>query len=170
MGRWSRFRRLTPHERRLLLSALVLLPLTRLALYFVGFRRWQSFLYRLLPRHHAAVRVGGGAESPPQTLAAAGGDVKSSLQARGEMTARMVQAAGREGLGQANCLERSLVLWWLLARQGCAAELRIGTRKKDAELEAHAWVELNGRALGEEEDPHARYAAFEQPVTAPPRA
>jgi len=156
VGRWGRFRRLPPHERRLLLSALVLLPLTRLGLLLVGFRRWQSFLYRLLPRHLPG--------------ALAGGDVKSSLQARGEMTARMVQAAGREGLGQANCLERSLVLWWLLARQGCAAELRIGTRKKDAELEAHAWVELNGRALGEEEDPHARYAAFKQPVTAPPRA
>ncbi len=156
MGRWGRFWRLPSQERRLLTTALVLLPLTRLALYVVGFRRWQSFLLRLLPQ--------------PHPTAPADGDVKSPLQTCGEMTARMVQAAAREGLGQPNCLSRSLVLWWLLARQGCPAELRIGTRKKDAALEAHAWVELAGRVLGEEDDPHTRFADFEQPVAAPPRS
>ncbi len=154
MGRWSRFRRLSPQERRLLAAALVLLPLTRLGLYLVGFRRWQSLLIRLLPRHVPSPRVHGDAQPPPETC--------------GEVTARMVQAAAREGLGAANCLERSLVLWWLLARQGGAAELRIGTRKKDAELEAHAWVELAGRVLGEEGDPHKEYAAFEESIAAGP--
>ena len=81
----------------------------------------------------------------------------------------MVRAAAREGLGRPNCLSRSLVLWWLLARQGFPAELRIGARKKDGALEAHAWVELAGRVLGEDDDPHAQFAAFEQPVAAVPR-
>jgi len=150
VGRWSRFWRLEAHERRLLVAAFVMLPLTRLALRMVGFRRWQAMLTRFVPH-----------SSPPAPANAA---------ARGELTARMVRAAAREGLGSPNCLSRSLVLWWLLARQGFPAELRIGARKKDAALEAHAWVELAGRVLGEDDDPHSRYAAFHQPVAAAPRS
>ena len=150
MGRWSRFWRLEAHERRLLVAALLMLPLTRLALRVVGFRRWQAMLTRLVPH-----------SSLPAPADAA---------ARGAQTARMVRAAAREGLGRPNCLSRSLVLWWLLARQGFPAELRIGARKNDAALEAHAWVELAGRVLGEDNDPHTQFAAFEQPVAAAPRS
>ena len=150
MGRWGRFRRLEPRERRWLVAALLMLPLTRLALRVVGFRRWQSFLTRFVPRASRAA--------------------PADAAARGELTARMVRAAAREGLGRPNCLSRSLVLWWLLARQGLSAELRIGARKKDDALEAHAWVELGGRVLGEEDDPHAQFAAFEQPVAAVPHS
>ena len=151
MGRWSRFWRLEAHERRLLVAALLMLPLTRLALRVVGFRRWQSFLTRFVPHSSQAA--------------------PADAAARGAQTARMVRAAAREGLGRPNCLSRSLVLWWLLARQGFPAELRIGARKKkDDALEAHAWVELAGRVLGEDDDPHSRYAAFHQPVAAAPRS
>lgn len=171
MGKWRRFWRLPSGERRVLLAAFVLLPVTQLGLLLVGFRRWQSFLMHLLPGHRPAGRASGDAKSPLQTSPApADGNGKLAVQTCGEMTARMVQAAAREGLGRPNCLSRSLVLWWLLVRQGCAAELRIGTRKKDAALEAHAWVELAGRVLGEEDDPHTRYAAFEESIAAaPPR-
>ena len=150
MGRWSRFWRLEAHERRLLVAALLMLPLTRLALRVVGFRRWQSMLTRFVPHSSQAA--------------------PADAAARGAQTARMVRAAAREGLGRPNCLSRSLVLWWLLARQGFPAELRIGARKKDAALEAHAWVELAGRVLGEDDDPHTQFAAFEQPVAAAPRS
>ena len=150
MGRWSRFWRLEAHERRLLVAALLMLPLTRLALRVVGFRRWQSFLTRFVPHSSQAA--------------------PANAAARGAQTARMVRAAAREGLGRPNCLSRSLVLWWLLARQGFPAELRIGARKKDAALEAHAWVELAGRVLGEDDDPHTQFAAFQQPVAAAPRS
>ena len=149
MGRWARFRRLEAHERRVLVAALWMLPLTRLALVLFGFRRWQTFLTRLVPRS-------------PQP-------VPADAAARGALAARMVRAAAHEGLGHPNCLSRSLVLWWLLARQGLPAELRIGTRKKDDALEAHAWVELGGVVLGEADDPHAHYAAFDGPVAAAPR-
>ena len=150
MGRWARFWRLETHERRVLVAALWMLPLTRLALVLLGFRRWQTFLTRLVPHS-------------PQP-------VPADAAARGAMAARMVRAAAREGLGHPNCLSRSLVLWWLLARQGLPAELRIGTRKKDDALEAHAWVELDGVALGEEDDPHAHYAAFDAPVVVQPHS
>jgi len=49
------------------------------------------------------------------------------------------------------------------------ADLRLDARSElIAALEAHAWVELAGRVLGEDDDPHTQYAAFEQPVASLP--
>ena len=42
-----------------------------------------------------------------------------------------------------SCLSKSVVLAWLLRRQGVPAEIRIGVRTA-GEFEAHAWVEANG--------------------------
>jgi len=50
-------------------------------------------------------------------------------------------------LCQATCLRQSLVVWFLLRRRGLPAELRIGARKVEDRLEAHAWVESNGLCL-----------------------
>jgi hypothetical protein len=72
----------------------------------------------------------------------------------------MVRAAARYGIGQPNCLKVSLALWWLLARQGIASDLRVGVRKDGEKLEAHAWVECGGVALNEPESPHQHFAAF----------
>lgn len=46
------------------------------------------------------------------------------------------------------CLGRALVLQRLLAAEGVAASLRFGVRRPDDALRAHAWVEVDGRALG----------------------
>jgi hypothetical protein len=58
-------------------------------------------------------------------------------------------AAARHHLYPMPCLPRALTLRWLLARHGIAAELRIGVARRAGELAAHAWVEWQGRALGE---------------------
>src|SRR5574337_1172860 len=105
MDRWRKFRRLTPLERRLLLRAMVLLLLTAAAVRLAGFRRWQSALAWLLP----------GATSSPQ------GQGPASLE-RACLTARIVRAAERHSVRSPNCLRQSLVLWWLLRRQGLGAE------------------------------------------------
>lgn len=47
------------------------------------------------------------------------------------------------------CLPQSLALQALLRRQGLSAELRIGVRRADGKLQAHAWVEHAGSPLGE---------------------
>ena len=48
----------------------------------------------------------------------------------------------------ATCLSRSLALQALLARYGQQAELRIGVARQSGDrLDAHAWVELDGRVL-----------------------
>jgi hypothetical protein len=75
-----------------------------------------------------------------------------------------VDRAARFLPGHANCLDRSLCLWWLLQRQGWAPDLRIGVRKVEGVLEAHAWVEEAGRPLNDFPDVHLRYAAFEGAV------
>jgi Transglutaminase-like superfamily len=80
---------------------------------------------------------------------------------RVEMAVRMVNAAARYGLGRATCLEKSLMLWSLLRQQGTASSVRIGARKVDGKLEAHAWVERDGVALNEPGDEHRHYATFD---------
>lgn len=64
---------------------------------------------------------------------------------------RIVWAAGAAGrllLGARPCLPLAMATQWLLRRHGVATDLRIGVmRDQSRQLEAHAWVELNGRIL-----------------------
>ena len=47
-----------------------------------------------------------------------------------------------------NCLGVALAACYMLRRSGYAADLRIGVSKQDVRaLDAHAWVELDGRVL-----------------------
>lgn len=87
---------------------------------------------------------------------------------RAAMTARMVHAAVRHGLQQPSCLEESLVLWYLLGRDGIASQLRIGIRKKDGKFGAHAWVERNSQALNQPDAEHHHYAAFDASFSSQP--
>jgi len=61
------------------------------------------------------------------------------------------------------CLERSLALWWLLARDGISAEMRIGVRKLGRGIEAHAWVEVQGHPLDTAKIDQT-YAPFPSPL------
>jgi len=128
---------------------MVLLPLTALALRLVGFQRCKATLCRWVSKPEA-----GSVDRSDASIE----------QAR--QVARMVQAASRHGLCRANCLEQSLVLWWLLLRRGVSAGLRIGVRKAEGCMRAHAWVELSGVVLNDAEDVLRRYAPFEQDIVA----
>lgn len=81
---------------------------------------------------------------------------------KARMSARLVQIAAARGVYRASCLPQSLVLWWLLKRQGMEAALRIGVRKVADRFEAHAWVEHGGVVLLDDADVHERYAAFDR--------
>jgi hypothetical protein len=76
-------------------------------------------------------------------------------------SSRMVRAASRFGAIRATCLAQSLTLWFLLEQQNISSAIRIGVRKKDNRMEAHAWVERNGLALNETDEVHRHYAPFE---------
>ncbi len=59
-----------------------------------------------------------------------------------------VGTAGRYVLGARPCLPLAMATQWMLWRRGVSTELRIGV-KRDASgrLDAHAWVEHDGRIL-----------------------
>jgi len=141
---WGKFQRLSWRERRLLAQALLLLPLCSLALWRSGFRRWQSALARLAP-----------VDKPSSA------NHDETLLRRAQITARMVRAAAMHGFYHASCLPQSLVLWWLLRRQGIGSYLCIGARKNAARLDAHAWVEFAGVALNDSDDVRQRFTPFE---------
>jgi hypothetical protein len=74
--------------------------------------------------------------------------------------ARAVRRAAEQGVFRPKCLVRSLALHRLLERRGISgSRIRVGVRKHDGRFEAHAWVELDGRVLGDEPE-HTR--AFAQ--------
>jgi hypothetical protein len=60
-----------------------------------------------------------------------------------------VHAAARR-LPRTYCLARALALHDLLRRSGFPSELRIGVARAGAGIDAHAWVECAGEALGDE--------------------
>lgn len=62
------------------------------------------------------------------------------------------------------CLERSVALRRALRKRSIPAELKIGVRRGDRSLEAHAWVEVSGVILNDSEDVHQRYSAFDEAV------
>jgi len=55
------------------------------------------------------------------------------------------------------CLRRSLVLQRMLGRRSIPAELRLGVRKEEGQLKAHAWLEYQGQPVGEAEDLEEKY-------------
>ena len=135
-----RFSALERSARGLFLRASFWLPLISISLQWRGFCKTKASLQQFLS-------VSNGSQNP-------------DAQAYAALTAQMVRAAARHGIGDPSCLEVSLALWWLLARQGIASDLRVGVRKDGEKLEAHAWVECGGVALNEPESPHQHFAAF----------
>ncbi|MGA7626113.1 MAG: lasso peptide biosynthesis B2 protein [Candidatus Acidiferrales bacterium] len=146
MKRWRTFRRLSSFERGVVLEAAGVLLATRVVFQLAGFRRWQRALGFFTP----STKTTGPAR--------AASDGESA-----RVIARMEAAAARNIFVRANCLEQSLVLWWLLRRRGIDAALRIGGRKESGQFEAHAWVELNGVVLGSNQE-HRHFVPFESPV------
>jgi hypothetical protein len=69
-------------------------------------------------------------------------------------------AAARHHLYPMRCLPRALCLRWLLGRHGIEADLKIGVARSEAGLDAHAWVERQGRPVGEGTDVAERFAVL----------
>lgn len=74
--------------------------------------------------------------------------------------ARWVPVAGRYCPGGGNCLVRSVALYGVLRDAGVAAHVRIGVATTAPELEAHAWVEVDGTPVNDAADVATRYAPF----------
>jgi hypothetical protein len=60
----------------------------------------------------------------------------------------------------ARCLQRSVVTTCLLRTHGVPAQLVLGAQQLP--FKAHAWVEVNGRALNERSDVQSNYGVWER--------
>lgn len=80
---------------------------------------------------------------------------------RAVRTGRLVNGLARRLPLDAACLVRSLAAWWLLRRDGVAAELRIGVATEPA-FRAHAWLELFGEPITDRPEAVADFAAFDR--------
>jgi hypothetical protein len=148
MERWQKYWRLSGYERGVALQAAAGLLATWLGLRLAGFRRWKSVLAHLSPSANTTARQ------------------QDALQRESaEVIARMAAAAARNVFFATNCLEQSLVLWWLLRRHGISAELRIGARKEFNRFEAHAWVEVDSAALDNAGAEHLHFVPFDGPIS-----
>lgn len=118
---------LSGHQRLLIGQAWLSLLLVDIALRWFPLPRVQrllSMLLRLAP--------------PP----------RSSTIADTEL-ARLVDIAARHHVLPVRCLQRAVVLQGFLVRQGLDAELRIGVRKQQGQMLAHAWLERAGIPVAE---------------------
>jgi len=143
MKRLRKFLDLPPTERRLLVRATLLLGAIRLGL---GLLPFQTF--RRLLTHVTYAPIG----------------LLNAERPSADRVAWAVTVAGRYMLGARACLTKALAVQVLLARHGQQAHLRLGVvRGEEGCLEAHAWVESDGRVvIGGSESELERYT----PLTA----
>lgn len=125
----SAVRHLTWAERAVIFEVSLCVFLARLALKAVSFQRLRKALDRLTAGKPRARDID---------------------TARVLALARLVNAASRHAPVVNTCLHRSLALWWLLRRRGIDGQLRFGARKRNGELEAHAWVEYRSVIVSED--------------------
>jgi hypothetical protein len=64
-----------------------------------------------------------------------------------ERTAYCVEIASRFHALHPTCLKKALVLYAMAARNGVQVRLILGTAKTGGKLDAHAWVEHQGRVI-----------------------
>lgn len=134
-GRLRGWLMLTGSQRVGLIAMMLALPPIAAALRLFGYQRTQRWLER--HSQHAASRP-----ASPGDFAAAQG------------LAGLASIAGRHGVIEATCLRQSLLVYWLLRRRGLNPEIKLGVRKQDDALDAHAWVELDGLALAQSDLVH----------------
>ena len=145
LRKWSIWIKLSWEEKKLLLQALVWLPLVSLLLKWWGMGRTQSLLTKLSPPLET-----------PQLLIS---------QHQLKQTTRIVAIAARHSQLWTNCLKQSLVLWYMLRRQHINSELRIGVCLSGG-FRAHAWVEHQGIVLNDSPRVYQDFAVFEHPIEA----
>lgn len=164
-----RFHGMNWHDRRVLLSAALLLPLFWLGPRLVGYRPW--VVDCVTPGRNRFLDV---STSPPDDVATlrkrdpTGSAVSVQTTKLAELTriGSLVNSAAHHVLPAGNCLARSVYLQRLLARRGVPTSLRIGVQLTGGQLLAHAWVEYEGHPLNDAPDVAEHYVPFERPLTA----
>jgi hypothetical protein len=129
MRELTRFRQLSHRDRWFLFKTYALLTGVRLGLWLLPFERLCRVLENL-SRSRADKRIG----------------VEGQRFVRRAIWA--VDASSKRMPGTVKCLARALTVKVLLNRARCDAKLVIGVAKNQFQkLEAHAWIEVQGRVV-----------------------
>jgi Transglutaminase-like superfamily len=123
-SRIARFRSLPPADRTLFVIALLAIASVRLGLWLTSFRRVRRSLTRI-------ARPTASLDPTPGEVDRIGWAVRSA--------ARFVPGA--------TCLPQALAAETILRRRGHPADVRLGVKRGDGGVEAHAWVESYGRVI-----------------------
>lgn len=136
---------------------------------------WRDLLaaqFAVLEAHRAVRSCETGLLSPPSPegepadhgSSPPGGELVSAAQrTRAERLAWAVDVISRWGVARAECLVRALALSKLLRDRGLpAGRIRIGVRRGEREVEAHAWIEWAGGVLGDDPEAVASFRAFDR--------
>ncbi|MGH9144935.1 MAG: lasso peptide biosynthesis B2 protein [Vicinamibacterales bacterium] len=152
-AKWSRsvasFRALNSSDRWLVVEAMVLLVVTCAGLRTLHF----ALLLRLVDRLANNTRWLRVLPNPPL-----------------HRIEWAVAAAARRLPVSTTCLVRALAADMVLRRRGHASTLRIGVRRQKsnectAPLEAHAWIECDGRVIVGGRENLASYAVLDAPLS-----
>ena len=137
-------RALPAGQRGILLRAAFLLAAYSMGLKVLGIRRTEA----LLSRPVAALR-----------------DEDDAIAA----IPRLVAAAARRAPWRPACLPACLAAKRMLAAHGCDAQLRVGVRPAKGGVEAHAWLEREGRRVFDIGEAGAEFAPFDGAIELGPR-
>jgi len=113
--------------------------LTRLSIRSLGFSRTVGLLDRL-----------------PRPFAATTADEASAARWANEIEG----VSGRPYGG--TCLDRAVLLWFLMRQRGLAGIIRIGVAFDDDRLDGHAWVEVNGTVVNDHQEVASRFIPFDE--------
>lgn len=139
MKRLRKFLKLTSSEHCLLIKSWFLLGTIRLGLYLLPFQKLRSLLGLL-------VRVTQAFHVHIHRWRKAGLSAPSSLSP--ERIAWAAEVASRYLPVATTCLTKALTVQTLLLNQGYPAFIHIGVSKGESgQLEAHAWVESQGKIV-----------------------
>ena len=126
MKRLRKFLHLATSDRQLLFSAALIIGTVRLGLWLLPFQIWWHFVAEMGQTTHNRQKTDQSVEKVVWAVA----------------------VVSRYMPGGVKCLARALATQVLLGQRGYRAQLRIGVAKGEGgHLEAHAWVESQGRVV-----------------------
>ena len=122
--------------------AVIVSPIFSLGLRALGYKNLTAILLGLSPNPHNRLQERG-----------------ASLH-RSSQVGKIVNRASAFGWFKASCLERSLLLWWILRWFRIPTSVRVGIQRGDTQFIGHAWVEYDGIVVNDRRDVSQRYVVF----------
>jgi hypothetical protein len=121
---------------------------------------WWALLSFYLALHYVSLEHLADSKSPASEKADDSLDILDFAQ----RLQSLIGVASRLHLLPMTCLIRALTLHWMLDRRGIPSRLCIGANKMRERVNAHAWVEIQGRAIGEHETVNERFSVLKSAV------